>query len=91
MGEFDIYAPYSYYGSEAGGDVATDINDSVWGMPMVGGKTFILEIHFKTFFINFPGQQESQQGHESFAHAQGTQCRAQDHRGQLHSRRGGQS
>ncbi|KAH8388249.1 hypothetical protein KR093_001905 [Drosophila rubida] len=35
VGEFDIYAPYSYYGSEAGGDVATDINDSVWGMPMV--------------------------------------------------------
>ncbi|KAH8310946.1 hypothetical protein KR044_003531 [Drosophila immigrans] len=34
VGEFDIYAPYSYYGSEAGGDVATDINDSVWGMPM---------------------------------------------------------
>ncbi|XP_044312837.1 serine-rich adhesin for platelets [Drosophila rhopaloa] len=33
VGEFDIYAPYSYYGSEAGGDVATDINDSVWGMP----------------------------------------------------------
>jgi len=35
VGEFDIYAPYSYYGSEAGGDVATDINDSVWGMPQV--------------------------------------------------------
>ncbi|KAH8417846.1 hypothetical protein KR222_007051 [Zaprionus bogoriensis] len=34
VGEFDIYAPYSYYGSEAGGDVATDINDSVWGVPM---------------------------------------------------------
>ncbi|KAH8278975.1 hypothetical protein KR018_012092 [Drosophila ironensis] len=33
VGEFDIYAPYSYYGSEAGGDVATDINDSVWGIP----------------------------------------------------------
>ncbi|XP_064549363.1 uncharacterized protein LOC135435976 [Drosophila montana] len=33
-GEFDIYAPYSYYGSEAGGDVAADINDSVWGMQM---------------------------------------------------------
>ncbi|XP_036216996.2 serine-rich adhesin for platelets isoform X1 [Bactrocera oleae] len=32
-GEFEIYAPYSYYGSEAGGDVATDINDSVWGIP----------------------------------------------------------
>lgn len=44
MGEFDIYAPYSYYGSEAGGDVATDINDSVWGMPMVGGSTFNLEV-----------------------------------------------
>ncbi|XP_053945763.1 platelet binding protein GspB [Anastrepha ludens] len=33
VGEFEIYAPYSYYGSEAGGDVATDINDSVWGIP----------------------------------------------------------
>ncbi|XP_055852381.1 uncharacterized protein LOC129916436 [Episyrphus balteatus] len=33
IGEFDIYSPYSYYGSEAGGDVATDINDSVWGVP----------------------------------------------------------
>ncbi|EDW15009.1 serine-rich adhesin for platelets isoform X1 [Drosophila mojavensis] len=33
VGDLDIYAPYSYYGSEAGGDVATDINDSVWGMP----------------------------------------------------------
>ncbi|XP_067617584.1 serine-rich adhesin for platelets [Eurosta solidaginis] len=33
VGEFEIYAPYSYYGSETGGDVATDINDSVWGIP----------------------------------------------------------
>lgn len=46
VGEFDIYAPYSYYGSEAGGDVATDINDSVWGMPMVGGSTLILAAPF---------------------------------------------
>lgn len=41
VGEFDIYAPYSYYGSEAGGDVATDINDSVWGMPMVCDNNLI--------------------------------------------------
>ncbi|XP_075148691.1 uncharacterized protein LOC142222435 [Haematobia irritans] len=33
MGDLDIYSPYSYYGSEAGGDIATDINDSVWGVP----------------------------------------------------------
>lgn len=36
MGDLDIYSPYSYYGSEAGGDVTGDINDSVWGMPSVG-------------------------------------------------------
>uniref|UniRef100_A0A1B0FEI8 Uncharacterized protein n=1 Tax=Glossina morsitans morsitans TaxID=37546 RepID=A0A1B0FEI8_GLOMM len=33
MGDLDIYSPYSYYGSETGGDIATDINDSVWGTP----------------------------------------------------------
>uniref|UniRef100_A0A1A9WS22 Uncharacterized protein n=1 Tax=Glossina brevipalpis TaxID=37001 RepID=A0A1A9WS22_9MUSC len=33
MGDLDIYSPYSYYGSETGGDIVSDINDSVWGMP----------------------------------------------------------
>ncbi|KAM7361478.1 uncharacterized protein ACRADG_012196 isoform 1-T2 [Cochliomyia hominivorax] len=34
MGDLDIYSPYSYYGSETGGDITTvDINDSVWGVP----------------------------------------------------------
>uniref|UniRef100_A0A1I8QAH5 Serine-rich adhesin for platelets n=1 Tax=Stomoxys calcitrans TaxID=35570 RepID=A0A1I8QAH5_STOCA len=33
MGDLDIYSPYSYYGSEAGGDLTSDINDSVWGSP----------------------------------------------------------
>ncbi|XP_037815909.1 serine-rich adhesin for platelets [Lucilia sericata] len=34
MGDLDIYSPYSYYGSETGGDIITgDINDSVWGIP----------------------------------------------------------
>ncbi|KAL9897805.1 uncharacterized protein ACN427_006203 isoform 1-T2 [Glossina fuscipes fuscipes] len=33
MGDLDIYSPYSYYGSETGGDIVTDINDSVWGTP----------------------------------------------------------
>ncbi|XP_061393968.1 uncharacterized protein LOC133329510 [Musca vetustissima] len=33
MGDLDIYSPYSYYGSEAGGDITADINDSVWGVP----------------------------------------------------------
>ena len=36
MGESDIYSPYSFYGgSEAGGDVANDIHDSVWGIAAV--------------------------------------------------------
>ncbi|XP_073816993.1 uncharacterized protein [Musca autumnalis] len=38
MGDLDIYSPYSYYGSEAGGDISADINDSVWGIPS-GMKT----------------------------------------------------
>jgi len=81
VGEFDIYAPYSYYGSEAGGDVATDINDSVWGMPQVNSILTLTTARHKNLFktFTFVGQQEPQQGHESFAHAQGTQCRAQDH------------
>ncbi|TMW44722.1 hypothetical protein DOY81_010198 [Sarcophaga bullata] len=33
MGDLDIYSPYSYYGSETGGDITGDINDSVWGIP----------------------------------------------------------
>ncbi|GBP10609.1 hypothetical protein EVAR_101503_1, partial [Eumeta japonica] len=33
MGDLDIYAPYSYYGSETGVDISVDINDSVWGIP----------------------------------------------------------
>lgn len=52
MGDLDIYAPYSYYGSEAGGDVTVDINDSVWGIPSVS----ICEVYFFNFnnilFIN---------------------------------------
>lgn len=35
MGDLDIYSPYSYYGSETGGDITGDINDSVWGIPAV--------------------------------------------------------
>lgn len=35
MGDLDIYSPYSYYGSENGGDITGDINDSVWGIPSV--------------------------------------------------------
>ncbi|XP_037910726.1 uncharacterized protein LOC119651284 isoform X2 [Hermetia illucens] len=32
MGESDIYSPYSFYGSEAGGDIASDIHEGVWGV-----------------------------------------------------------
>lgn len=33
LGDMDVYAPYSYYGSEAGADVGHDaLTDSVWGL-----------------------------------------------------------
>lgn len=44
MGESDIYCPYSFYGSETGGDVANDIHD-VWGISTVG------HIHTQTLNI----------------------------------------
>lgn len=33
LGDMEVYAPYSYYGSEAGNDLGHDtLNDSVWGL-----------------------------------------------------------